>query len=185
MEIFVLQVYASSPGLRGSLLDNWHINFLFSHIDHQNSQPIAKFSFSAVRGQTSASRELKISLRIKPIVSQSSKYFLQGSYKNFQIMEFRFCNTEGRFVQFCFQAGIFFPGSINQKLRKSSCQRIYLDQQVCVLYLVLESVLARELRSPFLTSIFIGFKHLEGVPRYLICFLATQYILRNLLCSKT
>ena len=37
IEIFVLQVYAGSPGLRGSLLDNWHINFLFSHIDHQHS----------------------------------------------------------------------------------------------------------------------------------------------------
>ena len=74
---------------------------------------------------------------------------------------------------------------------KLEVKEVHLSEDIpgstglCTLSCFRERELARELRSPSLTSIIMGFKRLEGVPRYLICFLATQYILRNLLCSKT
>ena len=55
---------------------------------------------------------------------------------------------------------------------------------LCTLSCFKERVSAGTAKSIF-DAIIIGFKHLEVVSRYVICFHAPQYILRNLLCSKT
>ena len=101
-------------------------------------------------------------------------------------MEFRFLQCGGSFRLVLFPSWDLFSWK-----HKLEVKEVLLSEDIpgstglCTLSCFRERELARELRSPSLTSIIMGFKRLEGVPRYLICFLATQYILRNLLCSKT
>ena len=101
-------------------------------------------------------------------------------------MEFRFLQYRGSFRLVLFPSWDLFSWK-----HKLEVKEVLLSEDIpgstglCTLSCFRERELARELRSPSLTSIIMGFKRLEGVPRYLICFLATQYILRNLLCSKT
>ena len=101
-------------------------------------------------------------------------------------MEFRFLQYRGSFRLVLFPSWDLFSWK-----HKLEVKEVLLSEDIpgstglCTLSCFRERELARELRSPSLTSISMGFKRLEGVPRYLICFLATQYILRNLLCSKT
>ena len=101
-------------------------------------------------------------------------------------MEFRFLQYRGSFRLVLFPSWDLFSWK-----HKLEVKEVILSEDIpgstglCTLSCFRERELARELRSPSLTSIIMGFKRLEGVPRYLISFLATQYILRNLLCSKT
>ena len=101
-------------------------------------------------------------------------------------MQFRFLQYRGSFRLVLFPSWDLFSWK-----HKLEVKEVLLSEDIpgstglCTLSCFRERELARELRSPSLTSIIMGFKRLEGVPRYLICFLATQYILRNLLCSKT
>ena len=100
-------------------------------------------------------------------------------------MEFRFLQYRGLFRLVLFSSWDLFSWKHKLEVKEVLSEDIPGSTGLCTLSCFRERELARELRSPSLTSIIIGFKRLEGVPRYLICFLATQYILRNLLCSKT